>query len=159
MPSFWANTLSACRLKAEQEQYLFLMQIVQVSDMCIAVAGICRPLLDLILESGCKEGAGSHASHRILGLMMGIFRLSVACQLGGISHKHRPHTGQCFEQLSFPPDREQRHSLQSHLYQNVGTHILHMPLPRPAAPLQFTTAETEQGRNWKRGKSEWVIFL
>ncbi|CAB1428460.1 unnamed protein product [Pleuronectes platessa] len=43
-----------------------------------------------------------------------------SCQIGGIKHKHHPLTGQCFEQLSSSPDREQSHCLLSHLYHNLG---------------------------------------
>lgn len=116
---------------------------------------------ELTSENELDDEAGSRVTYKIFGLMLGIFRPSTALEAAvrfEASVKNYPFTGQCFEQLSFSPDREPRHCLLSHLYQNMGTDAVPHSPPCPSAPSQFTATETEKA-NWTRRESKWVIFL
>ncbi len=103
--------------------------------------------------------------------LMWLIRYSVSCRvyLGRgaaleaavrleASVRNSPITGQCFEQLSFYPDREPRRCLLSHLYQNMGTHSVPTPLPAPSRPASLPSRRLRE-QNWRRRESEWVIFL
>lgn len=161
MPSFWVNTQSACHLNAAEKQHLFKCEMWLIAKCPPSVEGMCRPsLFELITENELDEGAGSHVIYKIFSFMLGIFRPSAALEaavrlLASVRNSILSQVG-VLSGCHFPLPE----SPGTVFYlTSIKTWAL-TPLPTSLPALSHPSSlPPQRERNWKRGESEWVIFL